>query len=60
MPKDMQLVRRLWRDVVTDDALESFAQVTAQRRAQAEREARERKKREVAKAATKKQEWWNM
>ena len=41
-------------DVVTDDALESFAQVTAQRQAQAEREARERKKREEAEVATKK------
>ena len=54
MPKDMQLARRLWRDIITDDALESFAQVTTQHRAQAEREARERKKREEAEAATKK------
>ena len=44
MPKDMQLARRLRRDVVTDDAVESFAQVTAQRRIQAEREARQREK----------------
>ena len=44
MPKDMQLARRLWRDMVTDDTLESFAQVMAQRRIQAEREARQREK----------------
>ena len=34
MPKDMQLARRLRSDVVTDDALESFAQITAQRKLQ--------------------------
>ena len=44
MPKDMQLAWRLRRDMVTDDAVESFAQVTAQMRIQAEREARQRKK----------------
>ena len=40
----MQLARRLQRDVVTDDAVESFTQVMAQRRIQAEREARQREK----------------
>ena len=44
MPKDMQLAKRLHRDVVTDDAMESFTQVMAQRRIQAEREARQREK----------------
>ena len=34
MPKNMQLARRLCRDVVTDDALESFAQIMAQRKLQ--------------------------
>ena len=34
MPKDMQLARRLCRVIVTDDALESFAQITAQRKLQ--------------------------
>ena len=42
--KDMQLARRLRRDMVTDDAVKSFAQVTAQRRIQVEREARQREK----------------
>ena len=40
----MQLARRLQRDVVTDDTVESFTQVMAQRRIQAEREARQREK----------------
>ena len=44
MPKDMQLAWRLRRDVVTDDAVELFKQVMAQRRIQAEREARQREK----------------
>ena len=44
MPKDMQLARRLRKDVVTDDAVESFAQVMAQRRIQVEREAIQREK----------------
>ena len=44
MPKDMQLAQRLRRDMVTDDAVESFAQVMAQRKIQAEREARQREK----------------
>ena len=44
IPKDMQLARRLRRDVVTDDAVESFTQVMAQRRIQVEREARQREK----------------
>ena len=43
MPKGMQLAQRLCRDVVTDDVMESFTQVTAQRKRQAEREARERR-----------------
>ena len=54
MPKDMQLARRLRRDVVTDDALESFAQITAQRKLQVQREAREREHKEAAEAAAKK------
>ena len=44
MPKDMQLARRLQRDMVTDDAVVSFTQVMAQRRIQVEREARQREK----------------
>ena len=44
MLKDMQLARRLRWDVVTDDAVELFTQVMAQRRIQAEREARQREK----------------
>ena len=46
MPKDMQLAQQLHWDVVTDDAMESFAQITAQRKMQAEREARERRRKE--------------
>ena len=41
MPKDMQLVQQLRWDVVTDGAMESFTQITAQRKVQAEQEARE-------------------
>ena len=44
MPKDMKLARRLRRDVVTDDAMESVAQVMAQRRIQVERETRDQRK----------------
>ena len=44
MPKDMKLAWRLCRDVITDDAMESVAQVIAQRRIQAEREARDQRK----------------
>ena len=44
MPQDMQLARRLRRDIVTNDAVELFTQVMAQRRIQAEREARQREK----------------
>ena len=40
----MQLARRLRRDMVIHDAVESFAQVMAQRRIQVEREARQREK----------------
>ena len=54
MPKDMQLARRLRHDVVTDDALESFAQITAQRKLQVQREARERERKEAEEAAAKK------
>ena len=46
MPKDMQPARWLHLDVVTDDAMESFAQVTALRKMQAEQEARERRRKE--------------
>ena len=46
MPKDMQLARQLRRDVVTDDTMESFAQITVQRKMQAEREASERRRKE--------------
>ena len=42
----MQLARRLHQDVVTDDTMESFAQITVQRKMQAEREARERRRKE--------------
>ena len=41
MPKDMQLAWQLRRNVVTDDAMESFTQITVQRKMQAEQEARE-------------------
>ena len=54
MPKDMQLARRLRHDIVTDDALESFAQITAQRKLQVQREARERECKEAEEAAAKK------
>ena len=40
----MQLAWRLQWDVVTDDAVDLFTQVMAQRRIQAEREARQREK----------------
>ena len=40
MPKDMQLARRLHHDIITNDALESFAQIMAQRKLQVQREAR--------------------
>ena len=54
MPKDMQLARRLRRDVVTDDALESFAQIMVQRKLQAQREAKEKERKEAEEAAAKK------
>ena len=44
MPKDMKLAWQLCRDVVTDNAMESVAQVMAQRRIQVEREARDQRK----------------
>ena len=40
----MKLARRLHRDVITDDAMESIAQVMAQRRIQVKREARDQRK----------------
>ena len=46
MQRDMRLAWRLHRDVIMDDAMESFAQVSAQRKLQAEREARARQRRE--------------
>ena len=67
MQKDMRLAWRLRRDVVTDDAMESFAQVSAQRKLQAEREARARQRREEEERAKKaafqqeqqeKEDWW--
>ena len=39
MPKNIQLARQLRRDVVTDNAMESFVQITAQRKIQAEQES---------------------
>ena len=54
MPKDMQLTRRHW-DVVTDDAMETFTQVTAQRKMQAEWEARERRRKEEEAARMRKE-----
>ena len=53
MPKDMHLARRLRRNIITDDALESFAQITAQRKLQAQREAREKERKEAEEAAVK-------
>ena len=68
MQRDMRLAWRLHQDVITDDAMESFAQFSAQRKLQAEREARARQRREeeeerVRKAAFKqeqqeKENWW--
>ena len=46
MQRDMRLARRLCQDIVMDDAMESFAQVSAQRKLQEEREARARQRRE--------------
>ena len=40
MAKDMQLDQRLCRDPVTDDAMESYAQATARRNLEEERERR--------------------
>ena len=68
MQRDMRLAWRLHRDIVTDNAMESFAQVSAQRKLQAEREARARQRREeeeerARKAAftqeqQEKEDWW--
>ena len=68
MQRDMRLAQRLHQDVITDDAMESFAQVSAQRKLQAERESRARQRREeeeerVRKAAftqeqQEKEDWW--
>ena len=68
MQRDMRLAWRLCRDVITDNAMEFFAQVSAQRKLQAEREARARQRREeeeerVRRAAftqeqQEKEDWW--
>ena len=68
MQRDMRLARKLCQDIIMDDAMESFAQVSAQRKLQAEREARARQRREeeeerVRKAAfaqeqQEKEDWW--
>ena len=50
----MQLARRLRRDVITDDALESFAQIMVQRKLQVQRETREKEHKEAEEAAVKK------
>ena len=55
MPEDMQLAWRLHWDVVTDDAMDSFAQITAQRKMQAEREAREKRRKEEEAERTRKE-----
>ena len=44
MAKDMQLARRLYRDQVTDDAMESYTQATARRNLEREREKGDAKK----------------
>ena len=44
MAKDMQLARRLRRDTVRDDAVESYAQATARRNLEREREKGDTKK----------------
>ena len=54
MPKDMQLARRLCCDIISDDALDSFAQITVQRKLQVQREAREKEHKEAEEAAVKK------
>ena len=54
IPKDMHLASRLCRDIVTNDALEFFAQITAQRKLQAQREAKEKEHKEAEEAAAKK------
>ena len=56
MQQDMRLAWTLCQDVIMDDAMESFAQVSAQRKLQAEREARARQKREEEEERTGK-EW---
>ena len=40
MAKDMQLARRLHRDPVTDDVMESYTQATARRNLEREKERR--------------------
>ena len=54
MPKDMQLARRLHHDIVTSDALESFAQIMVQSKLQVQQEAREKEHKEAEEAAVKK------
>ena len=68
MQRDMRLARRLRRDVVTDDTMESFSQASAQGKLQAEREARDRQRREEEEERTRKaaftqeqqekEDWW--
>ena len=44
MARDMQLARRIRRDLVTDDAMESYAQAIARRNLERERERGDAKK----------------
>ena len=70
MQRDMILARRLCQDVVTDDVMESFAQVSAQRKLQTEREARARQRGEeeeerarkaaFAQEQQEKEDWWKL
>ena len=69
MQKDTGLARRLHQDVITDDMMESFAQVSAQRKLHAEREARARQRGEEEEETSRKaafeqeqqekEDWWN-
>ena len=68
MQRDMRVAWRLHQDIVTDNAMESFAQVSAQRKLQAERKARARQRREeeeerarkaaFAQEQQEKEDWW--
>ena len=53
----MKLAQQLHRDVITDDAMESVAQVMAQRRIQVEREART-KERKQRRREQERRGWW--